>query len=192
MTALIWFGLSLIALSSWPLAEASERSPCDQYPTRTGWHVFVDYKDGFCFEYPPKYHVAPAVFAPGVSTGAATRFIGRLTTKPSPVEVAIAEDPMTATIHIFAYGIPFRPEDLTKFAPTGGEDTPPQHIQAAHGEFYYYGPGGGGVGYPDAFYFGIRGRTFSIEFVGPYSRDKTPDAETKEIEPEVLASFHSF
>ena len=46
--------------------------------------------------------------------------------------------------------------------------------------------------YPDDFHFGIHGRTFSIEFVGLYSRDKIPDPETKRIEPKVLASFHSF
>jgi len=192
MKALIWFGLSLIVSSSWPLAQASERSPCDQQPTRAGWHVFVDYKDRFCFEYPPKYHVAPAVFAPGVSSGGAHRFIARLTTKPSPAEGASAADPMTATINIYAYGMPFRPTKLNFFAPTGLQDIPPQRIQAAHGEFYYYGPGGGGVDYPDDFFFGVRGRTFSIEFTGPYSRDKTPDAVTKEVEPEVLESFRSF
>jgi hypothetical protein len=188
----IWFGVSLLAMASCGLAGASDHSPCGLHPTRTGWHVFVDHQDRFCFEYPPKYHVAPTVFAPGVSTGNTTRFIGRLTTAPSPSEVAIADDPEAATINVFAYGMPFRPEDLTKRAPTGEEDSPPQHIHAAHGEFYYYGGGGGGVLYPDVFYFGIRGRTFSIEFFGPYSGGKTPDPETKRIEPEVLASFHSF
>ena len=188
----IWFGVSLVAMASCGLAGASDHSPCDLHATRTGWHVFVDHQDRFCFEYPPKYHVAPAVFAPGVSTGNATRFIGRLTTVPSPSEVAPGDDLKAATVNVFAYGMPFRPEDLTKRAPTGDQDSPPKRIHAAHGEFYYYGRGGGGLDYPDVFYFGSRGRTFSIDFVGPYSQGNTPDRETKRIEPEVLASFHSF
>jgi hypothetical protein len=188
----ISFGVSLLAIASCGWAGASDHSPCDLHPTRTGWHVFVDHQDRFCFEYPPKYHVAPAVFAPGVSTGNTTRFIGRLTTAPSSSEGGIGDDPKAATINIFTYGIPFRPEDLTKRAPTGAQDAPPQRIHAAYGEFYYYGRGGGGIDYPDVFYFGIRGRTFSIDFAGPYSRGNTPDPETKRIEPEVLAGFHSF
>jgi hypothetical protein len=72
------------------------------------------------------------------------------------------------------------------------EETPPQPIHEAHGEFYYYGAGGGGVDYPDTFIFGLRGRSFSIDFWGPYSGDKTPATETKTLEPKVLASFRSF
>jgi hypothetical protein len=184
--------VSLLAMASCSLAKGAGHSPCDLRPTQTGWHVFIDYQDRFCFEYPPQYRAAPAVFAPGVSTGSATRFVGRLTTKPSPTVVASANDEEEASILIFAYGSPFRPKDLTKFAPTGLEDTPPQPIHAAHGEFYYYGAGGGGVDYPDQFHFGLRGRSFSIEFYGPYSGDKTPAPETKRIEPKVLASFRSF
>lgn len=188
----IWFCVYLLAIASGSSAEAAGRSPCDLYPTQSGWRVFVDTRDRFCFEYPSKYQVAPAVFAPGVSTGPATRFIGRLTTKPSPSEVAIADDESIATITVFDYGMPFRSRDLIKFAHTGGEDHPPQRIDTAHGTFYFYGGGGGGVDYPDDFYFGSRGRTFSIDFVGPYYGDKIPSAETKRIEPKVLASFRSF
>ena len=98
MKSPIWFGVVLLAMASCGLAGASDHSPCDLHPTQTGWHVFVDHQDRFCFEYPPKYHVAPTVFAPGVSTGNATRFIGRLTTAPSPNAGAIADDPKAATI----------------------------------------------------------------------------------------------
>jgi hypothetical protein len=188
----IWVGVSVLATASCGWAGASDHSPCDLRPTRTGWHVFVDHQDRFCFEYPPKYHAVPTVFAPVGSIGHATRFIGRLTTAVSPSEVATEDDPKAATINVFGFGTPFRPGDLTKRAPTGDQDSPPQRIHAAHGEFYYYGRGGGGVNYPDVFYFGIRGRTFSIDFVGPYSESNIPDRETKRIEPEVLASFHTF
>ncbi len=192
MNSPTWFGASLLALASCGFAQAGDHSPCDLHPTRSGWHVFVDHEDRFCFEYPPNYRVAPAVFAPGVSTGKTTRFIGRLTTAPSAAEGAIADNEEAGTIDIFDFGITLRPEDLTKFAPTGQDGLPPKHLHAAHGEFYYYGPGGGGVDYPDVFYFGIRGRTFSIDFLGPYFESKTPAPETKKIEPKVLASFRSF
>jgi len=180
-------------MASCNLAGASDHIPCDVHPTQVGWHVFVDHRDRFCFEYPPQYDVAPAVIASGISKGSATEFVGRLTTKPTPNQGATADNPETATIDVFAYGIPFRPDALTKLAPNGYEDIPPRPVHAANEEFYYYGAGGGGADYPDVFYFGIRGRTFSIEFVGPYSRrGKSPDAETTAIEPEVLASFYSF
>ena len=125
------------------------------------------------------------------SRGLATRFIWRLTTKPSPTVVRSVQDEEAASIDTFAYGIPFRPEDLTRFASPGDED-PPQPIHALHGNFYYYGRGGGGVDYPDTFYFGLPSRTFSIVFNGLYFRSNIPDPETKRIEPEVHATFHSF
>ena len=64
--------------------------------------------------------------------GDAARFIGRLTTAPSPSEVAVADDPEAATIAVFAYGIPFRPEELIKRAPTG-EGTLRQSVFMPHG-----------------------------------------------------------
>jgi hypothetical protein len=87
MKSPIWFGVSLLAIASCGLAGASDHSPCDLLRTRTGWHVFVDDQDRFCFEYPREYHVAPTVFAPGVSTGDATRFIGRSRRRPRQVSV---------------------------------------------------------------------------------------------------------
>jgi hypothetical protein len=191
MNILMRFAVGLLVFAGCSFAIAADHNPCALHPTRTGWRIFVDRRDGFCFEYPPKYRIAPARFAPGLSTGG-PKFIGRLTTKPTPAEGASADNEKVATIDIFAYGMPFRADDLTRFAPMGMDDYPPQRIPAAHGDFYYYGPGGGGVQYPDDFYFGIHGHTFSISFSGPYSTDKTPDAVTKRIEPRVLASFRPF
>jgi hypothetical protein len=180
MKSPIWFGVSLLAIASCGLAGASDHSPCDLHRTRTGWHVFVDDQDRFCFEYPREYHVAPTVFAPGVSTGDATRFIGRLTTAPSPSERASPHDPKNATINAFAYGIPFRLEDLAKRAPTG--DSSPQLIHAVHGDFYYYGRGGGGVDYPDVFYFGIRAAHTRLN-----SLDRTQKATSRTQQPRELS-----
>jgi hypothetical protein len=105
---------------------------------------------------------------------------------------AVADDEENAAIDVIAYGRPFRPSELTGFAPTGMQDIPPRRIQTPHLDFYYYGAGGGGVDYPDAFYFGLRGRMFAVFFWGPYKGDKSPDAETKAIEPLVLASLRQY
>jgi hypothetical protein len=133
-----------------------------------------------------------AVVASGASTGTATEVLGRLAAKPGPAQLALAFDEANATIDVLAYGTPFRPGGLTRFAPTGIEDFQPKPIHTAHGEFYYYGAGGGGVDYPDAYYFGLHGKTFSIHFIGPYDGDKTPAAVTRQIEPKLLASFRRF
>ncbi len=58
--------------------------------------------------------------------------------------------------------------------------------------FYYIGPGGGGVNYPDTFFYNLRGRILVIEFDGPYPLDstsKSPSGETKKFEKAVLDSF---
>ena len=187
-----WAKIPLLAIFSSPSLAAGHQSPCTAHPRQPGWHVFVENKNRFCFEYPAQYQVAPTVIAPGVSTGPATEFLGRLATKPGPAELALADDEPNATIDVFAYGTPFRPDRLTRFAPTGMEDIRPKLIHTAHGEFYYYGAGGGGVDYPDAYYFGLHGKTFSIHFFGPYDGDKTPAAVTRQMEPRLLASFRRF
>jgi hypothetical protein len=106
------------------------------------------------------------------------------------ISVAVDED--NAAIDVIANGTRFRPSELTKYAPTGLQDVPPKRIHAAHMDLYFYGPGGGGVDYPDAFYFGLRGKTFSLLFWGPYKGDKSPAEETRAIEPLVLASVRKF
>lgn len=192
----VWVGISLLSINCTIAMAGTHQDPCHAHPTHPGWHVFVDHKDRFCFEYPPKYKPAPTVWAPDVSHGLATEFLGRLTTKPTPMEGA--SEPDVAAIYIFGFQIPFQPDSLTKFAPTGDEDNPPKHIHAAHKDFYYYGAGGGGVFYPDAFYFGLNSQLFSIDFEGPYTCPqpycalKSPNATTQKIEPQVLASFRSF
>jgi hypothetical protein len=57
--------------------------------------------------------------------------------------------------------------------------------------FYYIGAGGGGVAYPDTFFYNLHGRILVIEFSGPYPLDsKSPSHATKSIERVVLESFH--
>jgi hypothetical protein len=55
--------------------------------------------------------------------------------------------------------------------------------------FYYIGAGGGGVNYPDTFFYNLHGRILVIEFNGPYPTDsKSPSDETKAIEKLVLGA----
>ncbi len=63
-------------------------------------------------------------------------------------------------------------------------------FQIADRTFYYIGSGGGGVTYPDTFFYNLRGRILVIEFDGPYPpQSKSPSEATRAIEKLVLESF---
>jgi hypothetical protein len=96
-----------------------------------------------------------------------------------------------ANIGVCALDEDFRPAALVKMAPTGF-DSPPESQRMGENTFYYYGPGGGGVQYPDGYYFNLRGKILVIDFDGPYENDKTPTPETKKMEQKVLATFRKF
>jgi hypothetical protein len=85
----------------------------------------------------------------------------------------------------------FRTDTLVRMAPTG-IDSPPEPFQIGKDTFYYYGPGGGGVTYPDVYYFNLRGKILATGFDGPYENSKTPTPETKQMEQKVLKSFQEF
>lgn len=51
---------------------------------------------------------------------------------------------------------------------------------------------GGGVSYPDGYYFNLKGKILLIDFDGPYENDKTPTPATKEMERKLLATFRVF
>ncbi len=177
----------LLGICYSPSISATEQSPCNAHPTQPGWRVYINHKYRFCFEYPPNYKPVRAMIE-GWTYPA--QCLGRLQdTSPDAKSDSYDED---TTIDVIHYDWLFRRDGLTRFAPTGMEDWPPDPIPTKFQTFYYYGPGGGGVAYPDVFYFGLRGQTFSIEFSGPYLDDKSPAQVTKEIEPKVLASFRRF
>lgn len=75
-----------------------------------------------------------------------------------------------------------------RFAPTGNENLPEQII-AGQNIFYFYGAGGGGVSYPDNYFYNLNGKILIISFNGPYVSDKTPSDETKKLEPQILSTF---
>ncbi len=165
---------------------------CHEQPTHIGWRVFVNDKYGFCFEYPPKYKIAPIVRVPGVSEPMEAKLLGNLATKPESANLAAAQDEDNAVIDVTLLSIPFKVDSLRRYAPTGLQDIPPKRVPAAHAVFYYYGPGGGGVDYDDSYFVDLRGRTLWIAFSGPYAGDKTPVKATKDLEPQILKSFRRF
>lgn len=81
--------------------------------------------------------------------------------------------------------------NLVRMAPMGYE-TPPDRVRIGKNTFYYYGPGGGGVAYPDGYFFNLRGKILVVDFDGPYENEKTPTPATKKMEQKLLASFRDF
>lgn len=66
----------------------------------------------------------------------------------------------------------------------------PDQMQIGKHTFYYYGVGGGGVDYPDSFFYNLDGHILLIEFEGPYPpNDKTTLERTKQMELEVLKTL---
>lgn len=86
----------------------------------------------------------------------------------------------------------FNLQRLAQLAPTG-IDYPPEERTVGPNTVYYYGPGGGGVEYPDRFFFNVKGKTLTFLFDGPYDDgSKTPDESTKRLEPIILETLRTF
>jgi hypothetical protein len=69
----------------------------------------------------------------------------------------------------------------------------PDRIQIGKLTFYYYGVGGGGVAYPDDYFYDLGGAILEISFDGPYpTNSKTPSVATKQMERRVLESLRLF
>lgn len=96
----------------------------------------------------------------------------------------------SASIIMFLEDERFNLQSFVRGAPTGIE-TPPEPRHVGTLTFYYYGPGGGGVAYPDQYFFDLRGKTLTIRFDGPYE-GKTPTERTKTIEQILLQTFRTF
>ncbi|PIR43203.1 hypothetical protein COV24_04125 [candidate division WWE3 bacterium CG10_big_fil_rev_8_21_14_0_10_32_10] len=91
------------------------------------------------------------------------------------------------TLVVFLEASTFTVEGLKKYSPTGNEKSPETKVFNTS-TFYYYGPGGGGVCYPDQYFTNIDGQILSFKFSG-CKNDKTPSEETKVIENHILSTF---
>ncbi len=171
--------LLLAACCSTPAQTLSpKRVPCDTQSAPKGWGTYVDRIHGFCFRYPPIYKRVPNAIN---KLQTATFHLVTFRRLHSDAHLFVAFDDDT----------PFDLQSFVKTAPTG-YDSPPEPIRVGQYTFYFYGPGGGGVQYADQYFFNLRGKTLHIMFDGPYNGDKTPSAETKKLESEILATFSIF
>jgi hypothetical protein len=188
-----WAGVVLFAFFSAASSITYAQNPCAPHPAQPGWRVFVDKRDGFCFEYPGDYKRAPTrPFASGPCGAKQGCLLNLVKNLPPSIPPSDQDEYKNASIGLSALGIPFRLNLLSRSAPMGYEGIPPAPVRVGEMMFYYYGPGGGGVTYPDQFFFEANGRAFGIDFAGPYINDKQPAEATKQIEKKLLGSFRRF
>jgi hypothetical protein len=173
--------LILVALagSAWGQTAAPSAVPCRGKGATIQWHVYVNREHKFCFLYPDTYTPVPLQDDTERS-------------KYFPLEnnvLQLKRRGVDATIHVLFNG-PFNLERLRiSNAPTGMIDIPPDPVRIGRYTFYRYGAGGGGVSYPDQYFFNLRGKTLEIDFDGPYETSKSPSAETEKLEPIMLATL---
>lgn len=162
-------------------------NPCAAEHAQPGWRTFVSQTHRFCFQYPPQYRSekGPQKLHLGKEYKLLAYFTNREAREPDPNREWL--DP---SITVIFSKLRFTLEYVKKNAPTGLET--PDVVQIGSHTFYAWGPGGGGVTYPDVYYYDLHGQILSLVFDGPYDRGKSPVEETKEIERKLLASFRTF
>lgn len=103
--------------------------------------------------------------------------------------VYLKHSDVNASISVQFTNINFNLQDIKRrYVPTGNENLPEQVIEGQN-TFYFYGTGGGGVSYPDNYFYNLNGKLLIIGFDGPYVNDRTPSDETKQLEPQILSTF---
>ncbi|MGA8877762.1 MAG: hypothetical protein WCC25_08625 [Candidatus Korobacteraceae bacterium] len=172
-------------------AGAGGPAPCPTTETPPGWKTYVNEKYRFCFSYPPIYTPVDEPWGPKYSD--TPEYADQLRKAAEEWRLSRLDDAQEAgdSVIIQIGTGPFDLQELIKCAPTG-EEGPPRPSEILGRTFYYYGPGGGGVCYPDQFFYNLRGKTLTVSFTGPCVDDKTPSPQTKVIEQEMLASFRTF
>lgn len=172
-------------------AGAEGPAPCPTTETPSGWKTYVNEKYRFCFSYPPIYTPVDEPWGPKYSDD--PQYSRQLQKAAEEWRLSRLDDAQEAgdSVIVQIGTEPFDLQGLVKCAPTG-EESPPQPSEIRGRTFYYYGPGGGGVCYPDQFFYNLRGKTLTISFTGPCVDDKTPSPQTKVIEQEMLATFRPY
>jgi hypothetical protein len=166
-----------------PAPGQSRTSTCPAKPKPRQWHKYINSQYGFSFWYPEPYKI---VSLPPPDAGDKYRYH---TFFEKRLLLLQRTDNPDAKIWI---RIDMRPFDLQTLvnthAPTGASDWTPVGQKIGNHIFYSYGAGGGGVDYPDEHFVNLKNKTLQFEFDGPYE-GKSPDAETRDLEPEILRTF---
>ena len=115
--------------------------PCSTQNGPVGWRTFVDRTHRFCFQYPAIYKIV------------------RDTSDRKSIVNLQAEGEIYVWIDRR-----FKPQQLDEISRSGNA---PEPTQINGTTFYYVGPGGGGVDYPDDYLFKLQGKILHIEFDGP-------------------------
>src|ERR1035441_1089811 len=133
---------------------------------------------GFELDYPANYHVKD-LSHDEARRDATDRQQSLLYVR----DVNAGNDEDEAAIEIILDRRPFNMDTIrSRYSPTGLEDWSPAPARFGGNRFYYYGAGGGGVNYPDQFFYNLHGQILRITFDGPYDADKSPDNEAQEID----------
>lgn len=165
--------------------------PCPTQNTPAGWKTYSNDKYRFCFSYPPTYTpVAKSEMEKDSDDWQCSSDFREAVEEGRSAQLQDSRN-ADACLCVNVANETWDLEGLSKSAPTGLESPPEPKIIEGQ-VFYYYGPGGGGVCYPDQFFFDLKGKPLYLAFTGPCVGDKTPTPATKEIEQKILATFKTF
>jgi hypothetical protein len=164
--------------------------PCEAHTAHPDWLIYTNRELHFCLRYPPTYH---EVSVPSSDESSIFQLVGRLDLNELPPGTYGAPVDNKASIYFVLNPKSFSVKQLqTCCAPTGLDDTSPTTIHIAERVFYFYGPGGGGVDYPDDYLMEINGKILSIQFGGPWKDSKSPIEETKRLETTILSTLQTY
>jgi hypothetical protein len=146
------------------------------------WHKYVNKSYGFSFWYPDPYRPVPL---PRPDSG--DEFRAKADHEKRLLLLHRRDDPdakIWVSVEVRAFDLDAL---MQSHSPTGVEFPPAPGRIGTH-VFYFYGAGGGGVNYPDQYFVNLRGKILHFDFDGPYEY-KSPDGETRDLEPRALKTF---
>ena len=135
--------LSLIVLCAAQVFAASTR--CNPKDGPPGWRSFVDRAQRLCFQYPPQYS---RIQTPKSTTP-------KSTTPKRKILLKLRLQDYEGYIDVWLDERPFDPQRLDELTYSSNY---PEERKINGLTFYYNGPGGGGVDYPDDFLFNLHGK----------------------------------
>jgi len=137
--------------------------------TTTDWKTHTNADHGFQFQFPADFEYSEL---------------------PEKTEyVLMLINPDNVVIGAFVTEAAFSTNLIKQFAPTGLEDAAIPTKTFGKNTFYYYGVGGGGVYYPDLYFYNLSGKLLVIVFGDKSNAGKGPSEDTKKLEAEILSTF---